>query len=508
MAAAAKRLAITPRIASKTGFVDVSNATHGSKFRCFGSTAAASGVLKEEKESKKISKLERRATLEAFVNQYRASNAGRFPTASYVRKQIGGSYYIARQIIQELEFNHKMSLVGKHNGSHLGKTKQDNNPAMLLKEVSAPSEVEKVSKPIVSENCVSSNDIDRRSKIRTKDNTIANVDQMVINDELLDRKEPSVSATVETSSVKKAVKYAHSTSRQKSVGCTENSSINGVASSGTHTTTNVSGIGSTSRLANESLQDSVHDYKRDEVQEPSVSATVETSSVKKAVKHAHSTSRKKSLGSTENSSINGVASSGTHTTTNVSGIGSTSRLANESLQDSVHDYKRDEVQEPSVSATVETSSVKKAVKHTHSTSRKKTLGSTENSSINGVASSGTHTTTNVPRIGSTSRLANESAHDSKRDEADLSVSLRLETTVDTYHLSHSEEDNKNRKSTEHLHDTNGPKHFEQIENLEAPESEGHIGDPPKKARHKVLKSFKIDCERAERNAICTAAGGS
>lgn len=51
------------------GFVEVSNVTHGSKFRCFGTASAASGVLKEEKESKKISKLERRAMLEAFVDQ-------------------------------------------------------------------------------------------------------------------------------------------------------------------------------------------------------------------------------------------------------------------------------------------------------------------------------------------------------------------------------------------------------------------------------------------------------
>lgn len=36
-------------------------------------------------------------------------NAGKFPTASDARKEVGGSYYTIRQILQELEYNSKMS---------------------------------------------------------------------------------------------------------------------------------------------------------------------------------------------------------------------------------------------------------------------------------------------------------------------------------------------------------------------------------------------------------------
>jgi hypothetical protein len=38
--------------------------------------------------------------------RYRASNEGRFPSTTYVRQQIGGSHYIVRGILQELEYNH------------------------------------------------------------------------------------------------------------------------------------------------------------------------------------------------------------------------------------------------------------------------------------------------------------------------------------------------------------------------------------------------------------------
>ena len=36
-------------------------------------------------------------------------NAGKFPTASNAMKQVGGSYYIVRKILQELEYKSKLS---------------------------------------------------------------------------------------------------------------------------------------------------------------------------------------------------------------------------------------------------------------------------------------------------------------------------------------------------------------------------------------------------------------
>lgn len=57
----------------------------------------------------RLSKLERQAMVESFVNKYREMNAGKFPTASFAVKQVGGSYYTVRKIIQELQYKSKLS---------------------------------------------------------------------------------------------------------------------------------------------------------------------------------------------------------------------------------------------------------------------------------------------------------------------------------------------------------------------------------------------------------------
>ncbi|KAK9996801.1 hypothetical protein SO802_021487 [Lithocarpus litseifolius] len=57
----------------------------------------------------RLSKLERQAMVESFVNKYREMNAGKFPTASSAVKQVGGSYYTVRKIIQELQYKSKLS---------------------------------------------------------------------------------------------------------------------------------------------------------------------------------------------------------------------------------------------------------------------------------------------------------------------------------------------------------------------------------------------------------------
>ena len=36
-------------------------------------------------------------------------NGGKFPTASFAVKQVGGSYYTVRKIIQELQYKSKLS---------------------------------------------------------------------------------------------------------------------------------------------------------------------------------------------------------------------------------------------------------------------------------------------------------------------------------------------------------------------------------------------------------------
>ncbi|XP_010248508.1 PREDICTED: uncharacterized protein LOC104591401 isoform X2 [Nelumbo nucifera] len=51
--------------------------------------------------------------VESFVDEFRASNAGKFPTPSVARKHLGGSYYVIRQILQELEYRSKLPPISK-----------------------------------------------------------------------------------------------------------------------------------------------------------------------------------------------------------------------------------------------------------------------------------------------------------------------------------------------------------------------------------------------------------
>lgn len=68
-----------------------------------------SEVSDAQKRQKRVSRRERRAMVESFVNKYRADNAGKFPKVSDARKQLGGSFYVLREIIQELAHKSKMN---------------------------------------------------------------------------------------------------------------------------------------------------------------------------------------------------------------------------------------------------------------------------------------------------------------------------------------------------------------------------------------------------------------
>lgn len=45
---------------------------------------------------------------------YRASNEGKFPSATSVRQQVGGSYYTVRELLQELEYNSRLKSDGRN----------------------------------------------------------------------------------------------------------------------------------------------------------------------------------------------------------------------------------------------------------------------------------------------------------------------------------------------------------------------------------------------------------
>ncbi|XAR53140.1 hypothetical protein NMG60_11021562 [Bertholletia excelsa] len=80
-----------------------------------------SDVPKVQKVRKRFSKDERKAMVESFVKMYRAMNEGKFPTISGARKQVGGSYYVIRSILQELEYKAVKSSTNTGNEKALGK---------------------------------------------------------------------------------------------------------------------------------------------------------------------------------------------------------------------------------------------------------------------------------------------------------------------------------------------------------------------------------------------------
>ncbi|KAK8941379.1 hypothetical protein KSP39_PZI009749 [Platanthera zijinensis] len=100
---------------SRKEFFEASNlAFHSNNQWCWCSSSAAvcSDSFTPQQGRKKLTKQERSVLVLAFVDKYMASNGGKFPTITCTRKQVGGSHYIIRSIIQELEYHHKRASFG------------------------------------------------------------------------------------------------------------------------------------------------------------------------------------------------------------------------------------------------------------------------------------------------------------------------------------------------------------------------------------------------------------
>ncbi|XP_047067803.1 uncharacterized protein LOC124675774 isoform X4 [Lolium rigidum] len=95
---------------SKKVFADISDAVVRSSYRPLCGKAHLSSLSGEDppRVQKRVSKQERRARVEEFVENYRASHEGKFPSATSVRQQVGGSYYISWELLQELEYNSRL----------------------------------------------------------------------------------------------------------------------------------------------------------------------------------------------------------------------------------------------------------------------------------------------------------------------------------------------------------------------------------------------------------------
>lgn len=88
----------------------------------------------------------------ALVNRYREINAGRFPTASDAMKDVGGSYYFVRQILQELKYNSKQLSVDTKDTSLEKSAMKKDEISTNFEEVSQTRELGEVIRPILKED--------------------------------------------------------------------------------------------------------------------------------------------------------------------------------------------------------------------------------------------------------------------------------------------------------------------------------------------------------------------
>lgn len=158
MQASARGLAFSSSPVSsstKRVFIGLSSALLRSSFRGWEKSFSAlvpSGPYKPQK-GEKISEQERRALVESFVDKYRASNAGRFPSVSHVQQEIGGSYYIIKQLVQEMKYNKRPSLNG---GAHHLTKAEDVDQSSSAKKVPFTSAVDNMLKTDVGDKDESS----------------------------------------------------------------------------------------------------------------------------------------------------------------------------------------------------------------------------------------------------------------------------------------------------------------------------------------------------------------
>lgn len=75
-------------------------------------------------------------------------NAGKFPTITAARKEVGGSHYTIRKIIQELEYNSKIPPLDSRKGSPLIEAKDGGSELSSGPENTFSEEVVKPTTPL------------------------------------------------------------------------------------------------------------------------------------------------------------------------------------------------------------------------------------------------------------------------------------------------------------------------------------------------------------------------
>ncbi|RLM78872.1 uncharacterized protein C2845_PM12G21550 [Panicum miliaceum] len=95
--------------ASKKVIAGISSSITRSCYRTSRGKAHAVPLSAQEpppKGRKRITKQERKVRIVEFVDKFRASNDGKFPSITNVCQQVGGSHYTVREVLQELKYNY------------------------------------------------------------------------------------------------------------------------------------------------------------------------------------------------------------------------------------------------------------------------------------------------------------------------------------------------------------------------------------------------------------------
>lgn len=96
---------------SRIALTELNNVVNGSNIQWHGKSYVASvpSDAPKSQRGRKLTRDERKAMVESFVNKYRVTHDGKFPTTSDVRKNVGGSYYVLKIILQEVVHKCKSS---------------------------------------------------------------------------------------------------------------------------------------------------------------------------------------------------------------------------------------------------------------------------------------------------------------------------------------------------------------------------------------------------------------
>nr|XP_027125132.1 uncharacterized protein LOC113741728 isoform X3 [Coffea arabica] len=109
-------------------FAETSNLVGGSKLQwrrsSFAVSAASDSSSEARKGRKRVSKDERRSMVESFVHRYRVLNLGKFPTVSEAQREVGGSYYTVRMLVQELQYKSQMPAINTKESEIEAETKR------------------------------------------------------------------------------------------------------------------------------------------------------------------------------------------------------------------------------------------------------------------------------------------------------------------------------------------------------------------------------------------------